>query len=186
MSVMDYTFNNLTRLGDDSCDKTQRSVQNTTQANYTLSNYRSTDCSMSEPISFATSQPSVFYNGGMQSGPGGCNIDTSSDLLIGTINTHPKCRVTLLERPFKTVPFLGRGSSNPVLESHIQQGDTISNRKSLNAMSEQSYIPYKNYPLLPSIEHAMTDSTHFVEGDAYEGWVRGGMSSREYQKDLDN
>ena len=62
MSVMDYTFNNLTRLGDDSCDKSQRSIQNTSQANYTLTNFRSTDCSMSEPISFATSQPSVFYN----------------------------------------------------------------------------------------------------------------------------
>ena len=122
----------------------------------------------------------------MQSGPGGCNIDTRSDLQIGTINTHPKCRVTLLERPFKTVPFLGRGSSNPVLESHLQQGDLISNRKSLNAMSEQSYIPYKNYPLLPSIEQAMSDSTHFVESDAHEGWIRGGISSREYQKDLDN
>ena len=65
---------------------------------------------------------------------GGCNIDTNSDLLIGTINTHPKCRISLLERPFKTVPYLGRGSSNPVLESHIQQGDMITNKKSINTL----------------------------------------------------
>ena len=138
----DFTFDHLSRIGDDSCDISQRNVQNVAQSNYLLSNFFSQDCGMKRPIEFATSQPNINFKGGFQVGAGGCNVDTNSELLIGTINTHPKCRISLYERPFKTVPFLGRGSSNPVLESHIQQGDMITNKKSINTTTEQSYIPY--------------------------------------------
>jgi hypothetical protein len=181
----DFTFDHLSRLGDDSCDISQRNIQNVSQSSYLLTNFFSQDCGMKRPIEFATSQPNINFKGGFQVGAGGCNVDTNSELLIGTINTHPKCRISLYERPFKTVPFLGRGSSNPVLESHIQQGDMISNKKSINTTTEQSYIPYMNYPLLPSIENSITNPANLVEGVASEGWIRGGVPSRELQKDKD-
>ena len=181
----EFTFDSLSRIGDDSCGLSQRNVQNSSQSSYLLTNFFSQDCGMKRPIEFATSQPNVNFTGGFQVGAGGCNIDTNSDLLIGTINTNPKCRISLYERPFKTVPFLGRGSSNPVLESHIQQGDMITNKKSINTTTEQSYIPYRNYPLLPSIENSVTNPANLVEGVASEGWVRGGVPSRELQKDKD-
>ena len=181
----DFTFDSLSRIGDDSCGISQRNVQNTSQSSYLLTNFFSQDCGMKRPIEFATSQPNVNFKGGFQVGAGGCNIDANSDLLIGTINTNPKCRISLYERPFKTVPFLGRGSSNPVLESHIQQGDMVTNKKSINTTTEQSYIPYMNYPLLPSIENSVTNPANLVEGVASEGWVRGGVPSRELQKDKD-
>ena len=37
--VSDYTFYNKTRIGDDSCDLSQRNVQNVGQANYMLTNF---------------------------------------------------------------------------------------------------------------------------------------------------
>jgi hypothetical protein len=181
----DFTFDSLSRIGDDSCGLSQRNIQNTAQSNYLLTNFFSQDCGMKRPIEFATTQPNINYKGGYQVGAGGCNIDDNSDLLIGTINTHPKCRISLYERPFKTVPFLGRGSSNPVLESHIQQGDMVTNKKSINTTTEQSYIPYMNYPLLPSIENSITNPANLVEGVAADGWIRGGVPSRELQKDKD-
>jgi hypothetical protein len=181
----DFTFDSLSRIGDDSCSLSQRNVQNTAQSNYLLTNFFSQDCGMKRPIEFATSQPNVNFTGGFQVGAGGCNVDVNSDLLIGTTNTNPKCRISLYERPFKTVPFLGRGSSNPVLESHIQQGDMITNKKSINTTTEQSYIPYMNYPLLPSIANSVNNPANLVEGVAADGWVRGGVPSRELQKDKD-
>ena len=181
----DFTFDHLSRIGDDSCDISQRNVQNVSQSSYLLTNFFAQDCGMKRPIEFATSQPNINFKGGFQVGAGGCNIDTNSELLIGTINTNPKCRISLYERPFKTVPFLGRGSSNPVLESHIQQGDMISNKKSINTTTEQSYIPYMNYPLLPSIANSVTNPANLVEGVASDGWIRGGVPSRELQKDKD-
>lgn len=181
----DFKFEQLSRIGDDSCSLSQRNIQNTQSANYLLTNFFVQDCGMKRPIEFATSQPAVFFNGSHQVGMGGCNVDTNSDLLIGTINTNPKCRISLFERPFKTVPYLGRGASNPVLESHIQQGDMIQNKKSINTTTEQSYIPYQNYPLIPSIENSVTNPANLVEGVAADGWIRGGVPSRELQKDKD-
>jgi len=184
-SSVNYTFDNLTRIGNDSCDMSQRNVQNLASSNYVLSNFFSNDCTMKKPIEFATSQPNVFFNGGNQVGVGGCNIDQNSELLIGSVNTNPKCRISLFERPFKTVPYLGRGPSNPVLESHIQQGDMITNKKSVSTVSDQCYMGYSNYPLIPSIANSVTNPANLVEGVADEGWIRGGLPSRELQKDQD-
>ena len=108
MSSIKYgAFDNSTRIGSDATDLSTRSIQSMASANYMLNNFFSQDCNMTRPIEFATSQPNVFFKGGNQVGAGGCNIDENSELLIGTINTHPKCKISLLERPFKTVPFLG-------------------------------------------------------------------------------
>lgn len=178
-------FDNSTRIGNDSTDLSTRSIQNMTASTYMLNNFFSQDCNMTRPIELATSQPNVFFNGGNQVGAGGCNIDENSSLLIGTINTHPKCKISLLERPFKTVPYLGRGQSNPVLESNIQQGDLSSNKKSINPTTERSFIPYSNYPLLPHLETSLTNPANLVEGVASDGWIRGGIPSRELQKDAD-
>ena len=186
MSSIKYgAFDNSTRIGNDATDLSTRSVQSAASSNYMLNNFFSQDCNMSRPIEFATSQPNVFFKGGNQVGAGGCNIDENSDLLIGKINTHPKCKISLLERPFKTVPYLGRGQSNPVLESNIQQGDMVSNKKSVNPSTERSFIPYSNYPLLPHLESSITNPANLVEGVASDGWIRGGLPSRELQKDAD-
>ena len=61
--VSNYTFDNLSRIGQDNCSKTQNNIQNTAQANYTLNNFFIQDCGMKKPIEFATSQPNIFYNG---------------------------------------------------------------------------------------------------------------------------
>ena len=184
-TVSNYTFDNMSRIGDDSCSLSQRNIQNTQSSNYALKSFFAQDCGMARPIEFATNQPNVFYNGSHQVGLGGCNIDANSDLLIGTINTHPKCRISLFERPFATVPYLGRGSSNPVLESHIQQGDSVTNKKSVNTTSEQSFIDYTNYPLIPSLQATVTNPANLVEGVAADGWIRGGLPSRELTRDKD-
>ena len=104
--VRDYVFDNLSRIGNDNCGQSQRNVQNLNSSNYMLQNFFAADCNMARPIDFATSQPGVNFTGGFQVGAGGCNIDTNSELFNGRIMTHPRCRISLFERPFKTVPFL--------------------------------------------------------------------------------
>ena len=116
-----YTLDNMSRIGNDSCCIDQSTIQNVASCNYMTQNYFASDCSMKNPISLATSQPGVMYNGGYNTGAGGCNIDDSSNLQIGSIQTHPRCHIDLFQRPFATVPYLGRGSVNPVMESQIQQ-----------------------------------------------------------------
>ena len=182
-SISDYTFQNMTRIGNDNCYVDQRLMQDVKNANYMLTNFYP-QCPMSSAIAFATSQPSVFYSGSHQVGIGGCNIDYNSSLTIADLS-KPKCRISLFQRPFATVPFLGRGESNAILESQIQQGDMVQNRKSINTTAEVSYIPYTNYPLLPSIQATITNPANLVEGVAAEGWIRGGLPSRDLTRDQD-
>jgi hypothetical protein len=180
-----YTFDNMSRIGLDNCCIDQDTIQNSQAANYMLQNYFLKDCSMKKPIDLAISQPGIFYNGGYNVGAGGCNINESSNLQIGSIQTHPKCRISLFQRPFSTVPYLGRGSVNPVVESQIQQGETNINKKSVSKLSEASYIKYYQTPLLKSVQDKITNPANSVEGVASEGWVRGGIPSRELTRDKD-
>jgi hypothetical protein len=184
-SVSSYIFDNMARIGNDNCCIDQKSIQDVASCNYTLQNYFASDCAMKKPIELATTQPGIFYNGGFNSGAGGCNIDESSKLQIGTIQTHPRCRIDLFQRPFATVPYLGRGSVNPVMEAQIQQGETLVNKRSVNNLSEKSYIKYHQTPLLPSIQDKVTNPANSVEGVASEGWIRGGVPSRELTRDTD-
>jgi hypothetical protein len=180
-----YTFNNLSRIGLDDCNLSQTDIQNVASCNYSTQNYFASDCSMRKPIDLAVSQPGVMYNGGYMTGAGGCNINESSNLQIGTIQTHPRCRIDLFHRPFATVPFLGRGSVNPIMESQIQQGEQIVNKKSINTLAETSYIKYHQTPLLPAIQQRINNPANQIENIASDGWVRGGLPSRELTRDAD-
>ena len=181
--ISDYTFNNMSRIGDDKCDLSQRNIQNTRESNYMLTSFGMSQCGMKEPIEFATSQPNVFYKGSNQVGLGGCNITENTELRDGEGISHPKCRISLFQRPYATVPYLGRGSSNPTLESHLQQGETNINRKSVFPSGEMSHLSHQMYPLVPSIKATVTNPANLVEGVAAEGWIRGGLPSRELTRD---
>jgi len=175
--VSNYTFFNNTRLENDNCSIDQRNIQNMNSSNYMVENYYPS-CPMTSAIKFATNQPSVFYNGSHQLGIDGCNVNTNSELKLTNL-TRPKCKINLLERPFLTVPYLGRGSCNVELESQLLQGDMLINKKSVNTTSETSHIKYRHYPLIPSIESTVTNPENLVEDSAAEGWIRGGVPSRE-------
>jgi hypothetical protein len=176
-------FFNSTRIGTDEGSMTQGDMQYKAQSDYMLQPFYQDHC-MRKAMEFATNQINVNYcaAGGLgnQCEIGGCNIDQNSSLLLGSLQTHPKCRISLFQRPFLTVPYLGKGPYDPILESQLQQTDTFSNnKKSVNNLSEVSYIPVKNYPLIPAIQNKITNPAYLVEGVASEGWVRGGSGTRK-------
>ena len=180
------SFYNNSRIGDDSCDKSQENIQNSNYSQYMLTNF-STECPMTNAIDFAINQPNINYKGSHQVGLGGCNIDYNSDLLLNDITRAP-CRISLFQRPFATVPYLGRGKSNPLLESQLQQGDLNLNKKSVNPSSEVCYMKYSNTPLIPPLKETIANPNNLVEDNAAKGWIRGGVPSRELTrgKEYDN
>ena len=106
-NMYNYTFNNMTRLGEDNCTISEKDIQNNNFGTYSTQNYFERYCGMQQPISVATSQPSMFYNGGgggsAMSGVGGCNIDDNSDLTIGSIYTNTKAKLNLQQRNLKPI-----------------------------------------------------------------------------------
>tara|TARA_Y100000996_G_scaffold167420_1_gene130088 strand:- start:859 stop:1422 length:564 start_codon:yes stop_codon:yes gene_type:complete len=174
-----FTFDNISRIGNDNCGINARDVQNNTYGSYLTTNHFIGWCDMKTPMDFALQQPNVFYKGG-HGGAGGCNIDSDSDLKIGTTQTNPKCRISLQQRPFSTVPYLGRGPPRPVLESRLMQGSTINDIKTCKKITEQTFNCMT--PLIPSIQQTIQNPEYLVESAASEGWIRGGLPSRELSR----
>ena len=179
-----YTFDSMSRIGNDETAIDQRTIQNMNKANYTLENYYPA-CPMSNAQDFALKQPNVFYNGSHEGGIKGCEIEANNDLKYSHI-TKPACKLLLTPRPFLTVPFLGRGLGDSDTEFQLKTGANELNKKSVNNTMEQNFASHSNYPLIDSIQESINNSAYKIEDDAMKGWQRGGMSAREYARSLDN
>jgi hypothetical protein len=181
--VSDFTFNTMGRIGSDSCSQDINTIGNAQACSYLLQNYFTSDCNMSKAKQLATTQPGIIYSGSMGSDMCGSNIDDSSKLLIGSIQTNPKARIDLFQRPFATVPFLGRGAVDPTLESQIQQGEAITNKRTVTQLTEKSHLKYHTTPMIQSVKDNIQNPSNLIEGMASEGWIRGGVPSRELTRD---
>ena len=174
---IDFQFDQMARIGNDSTAFTQRNNLNTTHANYTTYNPYNTNCN--GPIDFATNQPNVFFKSPSNLGPGGCNVDESSILNRSTL-TNPHIKISLHERPYKTVPYLGKGNVDVGMENVLFWGDTLREKKSSVLMNEKNYLDLENFPVLN--KEYLTDPKYHIEQSASKDWIRGGLPSREIYK----
>ena len=176
-NYFDYMFNNTGRIGADRTDNTQKTLQNTRFANHMLSSYFNETIS-SDNIDFASQQPTMMVSGlARGDGLNGKIVDYDSMLLIKTTQDRPLEKLQLMQRPYVTVPYLGRGSCNPDTESQLLQGEGNWDKKSVSTVMDKSFMPYSMYILDNDMETHVKNQK--VEESALEGWVRGGINSRE-------
>lgn len=177
--ISDYIFNSGTRLGGDTCCTDQSTIQNVQACNYTLQNFRLADGNMTQARALAVGQPGLNFSGGFGLSADASNVDSSSEIFIGTTQTRPgTSSIDLLHRPFVTVPFLGRGTVDPVIESQIMQGEAITSRRTSVKLGEQSHTDHGIAPLVPEVARNTQNPHRMIESLAYDGWVRGGASTR--------
>jgi hypothetical protein len=179
-----YKFDNLSRIGDDLCGINARDLQNNSVGSYNTTNYflGSSDST----VNFATKQPNVFFKGGVGTCcAGGDNIGVDSKMKLGSEQINKRCKLSLQQRPFMTVPFLGRGPAQPDAESIIMQGSCVNDLKSNKTVTERSFNEYSITPLIPEIEETIQNPEYLVESSAADGWIRGGLPSRELSKKRD-
>ena len=182
-TIRSYMFNNTDRMINDSTDQSQKTLYNTRFANYTLSSFFNDKISDSH-VNFAISQPTMIYSGTARGeGLGGSVIDADSLLLIKTEQQRPYEKLQLVERPFLTVPYLGRGSTDPTLESQLLQGEMVSDKKSVSTIMDKSFSNYALYPTDAKMEEHVKNPSYTVEEEALSGWVRGGMATRDMAAD---
>jgi hypothetical protein len=177
-TTSNYLFNSMGRIGLDMTDETAQNLHNTRFGNYNVSNYFS-DSTSGSHIQFATLQPSVMMNA--RSGVASGAIDYYSYLLTNTDNERPLEKLQLNQRPFITVPYLGRGCGDPTLESQLLQGEMVADKKSVATVSETSYIDYSSYPMMDDLRTRIGNPAYSVQEVAMDGWVRGGTSARQYE-----
>jgi hypothetical protein len=167
--MADFLFNNMDRIG---VDGTQRNLSNTRYAEYTTDSVYGSDDSH---VQFATSAPTINFRGASGAGLPGSSVDFDSLLMIKAEQQRAFEKLQLIQRPFATVPFLGRGAVDPALESQLRRGEAASERKSVSTTSETTHV---EYPIMDSVRDRVTNPTYSVEESALDGWVRGGQASR--------
>ena len=150
MSQLSNIFDNLSRIGLDECDTTNKQIQNTNAANYMLDNFSGYN-NFSRASSLATNQPNVFLNGSLFGGINSTNIDENSSLQIRELS-RPKERNIIQERLFKSTPYLGKGPYDVESDIQICNNELNSKRKTEHSDSETMHDNYTYYPLIPSIE----------------------------------
>jgi hypothetical protein len=128
----------------------------------------------------ALAQPGVIFDGTSWSSHGvnGNTVDIDSALIVKQENSRSLEKLSLQQRPFLTVPYLGRGSADTALESQLRQGDIVGNKKSVSTITEQSFINNQMYPLIDSIKDTITNPKYLVQEAALDGWIRGGSATR--------
>lgn len=165
--MTDFMFNNMGRIG---VDDSQRNISNTRYADYTVNRLFGED----SHVQFATSAPTINFRGTVGGLPGSA-VDFDSLLMIKADQQRAFEKLQLIQRPFATVPYLGRGAIDPALESQLRNGESASERKSVSTVSEKTYV---EYPIMDSVKDRVTNPTFSVEEAALDGWVRGGQASR--------
>ena len=182
-TVKDYTFYNLDRIEDDVTCETQRKIQNGRFSSLVLSNYFNENPS-DKSIKFATSQPAIVPNGvNGGSSVGGANIEGENHLLLKTEQERALGRLNLLQRPYLTVPYLGRGSCDPNVETQLRFGEAVSDKKSVSTIMSQSFMGYTLYPTDDEMQEHVSDPRFTVEEAALDGWIRGGAATRDMAED---
>jgi len=183
--MSDYTFYNTARIGSDSVDNSQRNIYNTRFAGYTLSNYFS-DSANDSHVQFATQQPNLMFSGSV----GGTSfnssvVDVHSMLSIKSQQERSLEKLSLEQRPFLTVPYLGRGSCNTLLETQMLLGENTHGLKSASTIMDKSFMDYALYPTDKNMEEHVSNAKYTVEEAALNGWVRGGVASRDAMNDME-
>lgn len=170
-------FNQSARIGSDMTDVSQRTLQNTKYLDRNLDSIFYPDSH--SHIDFATNYTGMMasgMNGGVGLGPQ--TVEHETDIFWKTSSQRPLEKLQLMQRPFITVPYLGKGSCDTVLESQLMQGDLVRNKKSVSTIMENNFMPLDNYPLDNEKLNRMKSSQYTVEEIALGGWVRGGQTSR--------
>jgi hypothetical protein len=171
-------LNKLTRTGDDICYTTSRNVQNDSIGNYMVTAFKDCECAAKNVDAIAMSEPTITYRDGYGwTSVDGCNIDADSSIRNANNLTNMRYIQQLYTRPYATVPYMGRGSGNSVLESVLQTGEDTSQKKQCNTLSG-IYID-RFVPMVPCLAQNVQNPVHLVEEVAATDWIRGGIPSRD-------
>ena len=173
------------RLNEDNCEKVFTTKQSESPGLYRLTAYRDCDCGVPSVIETAAEHPTLQFRDGY--GVSECFTDDDSQLRIGKTKKNPKCPNQLFTRPYKTVPFMGRGSGNSFVESQLRPGEATGERKQCNVLAGINIpnVDPNHMPMIDHLKNNIQEPRHLIPEEAMEGWVRGGAPSRQIVRDIE-
>lgn len=175
-----FNINYKAMAYDDKCFIDIDTRQSIGPGNYGVTNLYDCECLIPDVMKNATDNVCVPFKNGND--VASCVIDDSSKLRWGLQKKYPKCNQQLFERPYKTVPYMGRGFLKPNEETELIFSEDTKIKRSSNTLSG---ITIGNFfcPLLPYLSYNVQNTKHIIEEE--QGWVRSGAPSRLVVRDSD-
>lgn len=141
-----YTFFASDRIGNDDPSKTQDEIQSANYYGFASGNPFSNDYSNEQQqVHFANENVGMVLGNVHGQGVGSAQINDENALILDSEQGRHLSRLSLMQRQFATVPYLGRGSVDPTLESQILQGDSMKDKKSATP-SEDTFMKHGMHP----------------------------------------
>jgi hypothetical protein len=103
---------------------------------------------------------------------------------VGLSKKFPKCKNQLFTRPYKTIPFMGRGFLRPDEESELIFAEDTKIKRSCNTLSGIS-IPHVFTSQIDHISWNIQNPTHLIQEYNDPAWRRGGSDTRLVVRDYD-
>jgi hypothetical protein len=171
-------INRLTKTRDDLCGIQQYYTQSIGPGKYQTQNLVP-DARRVNPL--AAEQLLMYPREGF--GLNNAKVDSDSMLRNEISFKSNRCQIRAQARPFLTVPFMGGGRGNPDVESLLIHSEQVRQLKECGTVTEQQFTQVFT-PLVPKLAAEIQNPKNLVPEVAAAGWIRGGIPSRAYMRDI--
>jgi hypothetical protein len=111
------------------------------------------------------------------------DIDSESVLKNQPEFNNNRCNVRAQARPFLSVPYMGGGRGNAEIETLLLHSEQVRMGKEAGTVTEQQFDGVFE-PQIPSVKNNIQKPEHLITEMASPGWIRGGLPSRSYIRDV--
>lgn len=178
MATTAFNINRLSRVRDDLCGIEQYYKQSVGPGDYMVTNLVP-DAREVNPLS--VNQLLIYPREGY--GLNNKSIDADSILRNQPEYKNNRCIIRNQARPFATVPYMGGGRGNPDVESLLLHSEQVRQGKECGTVTEE-FFTQQYTPLIPTVKENIQNPKNLVPEVAAAGWIRGGIPSRSYIRDV--
>lgn len=179
ISKGEFVINSFSRTNYDSCEILQNTRDSEGPGSYMVNNLVPKQESAAK-IEYVN--PTLLGREGF--GLNNAEIDDDSKLRNDAIQAgRQKCPVHVQSRPFATVPFMGNGRGNPDVESSLIYSEFARVERPCGTVTE-TFFANQFTPLVPHLATHIQNPKNLVPEVAADGWIRGGIPSRQFIRDL--
>lgn len=175
----EFRINEFTRAWDDTCEVAQGIRDSAGPGKY-----QTTNLVPKPAAAAAVERPNPTILGREGYGLNNAAIDSDSRLRNeATQAGRQRCPLRNQARPFTTVPYMGNGRGNPDIESSLLYSEFARIERPCGTVTE-TFFDNQFTPLVPHLASHIQNPSNLVPEVAAAGWIRGGIPSRQFVRDL--
>jgi hypothetical protein len=175
----EFNINEFTRVRDDSCEVAQNIRDSAGPGAYQVRNLVPAQAAAAK-----VEYPNPTLLGREGFGFNNASIDQDSKLRNEADQAgRQKCPLHLQSRPFATVPYMGNGRGNADVESSLLYAEWARIERPCGTVTE-TFFDNNFTPLVPHLAKHIQNPANLVPEVAANGWIRSGIPSRQFVRDM--